>query len=93
MDTLYYTELFPLHRFGLGCQFGSLSLIITVPILGMDLCPCKPVYTQFINLNKGSPISIRIQTNGKNPAYYNNLTPNPSPNMTLVVEISHYTLV
>ena len=50
MNTLYYAELFPLH------EFGSLSLIVTVPILGMDLCPCKPVYTQFIYLNKGNGV-------------------------------------
>ena len=56
--TLYYAELFPL------VWRGRLSLMVTVPILGMDLCPRdrspSPILLYF---NKG--IGIRLHTSGK----------------------------
>ena len=39
MATLYYAEVFPLQGGQLGFRFGSLSYMVTVPILGMDLHP------------------------------------------------------
>ena len=47
MATLYYAELFTLVRIRTRIPVRRDSPIATVPILGTDLCPNKPVHTIF----------------------------------------------
>ena len=47
MDTLYYAEIFTLVRIRTRIPVRTDSRIITVPILGADLRPNKPVHTTF----------------------------------------------
>ena len=47
MVTLYYAELFPLNRIRTQIPVWRLFLMVTVPILGVDLRPNKPVYMNF----------------------------------------------
>ena len=47
MVTLYYAELFPLIRIRTRIPVWRLFPMVTVPILGTDLRPNKPVYTKF----------------------------------------------
>ena len=47
MVTLYYAELFPLVRIRTRIPVRRLFPMVTVPMLGMDLSPNKPVYMKF----------------------------------------------
>ena len=47
MVTLYYAELFPLVWIWTQIPVRRLFLMVTVPILGTDLRPNKPVYMKF----------------------------------------------
>ena len=47
MVTLYYAELFPLVRIRTRIPVQRLFSMVTVPILGTDLRPNKPVYMKF----------------------------------------------
>ena len=47
MVTLYYVELFTLVRIRTRIPVWMDSQIVTVPILGTDICPNKPVHTTF----------------------------------------------
>ena len=47
MDTLYYAEVFTLVRIRTRIPVRTDSRIITVPSLGVDPCPNKPVHTTF----------------------------------------------
>ena len=84
--TLYYAELFPLVR--RERQRWRLSLMVTVPILGMDLHPRdrSPFQFYYILIRGLESISTPV----KKPAQYNNPCGNPSPSPSPLVEISHY---
>ena len=47
MDTLYYAEIFTLVQIRTQIPVRTDSRIVTVPILGADLRPNKPVHTTF----------------------------------------------
>ena len=47
MDTLYYAEVFTLVRIRTRIPVQTNSQIVTVPILGVDPRPNKPVHTTF----------------------------------------------
>ena len=47
MDTLYYAEVFTLVRIRTQIPVRTDSRIVTVPILGADARPNKPVHTTF----------------------------------------------
>ena len=47
MVTLYYAELFPPIRIRTWIPVRRLFPMVTVPILGTDLRPNKPVYMKF----------------------------------------------
>ena len=47
MVTLYYAQLFHPIRMQTQIPVWRLFPMVTVPILGMDLHPNKPVYTKF----------------------------------------------
>ena len=44
MVTLYYAELFPLVRIRIQIPVWMVSRMVTVPILGTDLCPNFTIY-------------------------------------------------
>ena len=53
---MYYAEVFPLHGLRLILRYGSLSQMVTVPILEKDLCP------NYMHFNQG--IRVSIETSG-----------------------------
>ena len=47
IDTLYYAEIFPSNQIWTWIPVQRLFPMVTVPILGTDLRPNKPVYMKF----------------------------------------------
>ena len=85
--TLDYAEHFPLvHRWRQRWR-QRLSLMVTLPILGTDLCPRDRSPSQFyyILIRGLESISVPVEK----PAWYNSPCGNPSPSLSPLVEISH----
>ena len=82
--TLYYAEHFPLVQ--RQRWRWRLSLIVTVPILGTDLCPRDRSPSQFycILIRGLESISVPVEK----PAWYSSPCGNPSPSLSPLVEIS-----
>ena len=81
--TLYYTQLFPLVRIWIWIPVWIVSQMVTVPILGTDLCPRGRSPSLFHTFESGDQSLNPNQW--KNPAQYRN----PSPNLSPAAEISH----
>ena len=87
IDTLYYAQLFPLVWRWRQRWRQRLFLMVTVPILGMDLCPRDRSPSQFyyILIRGLESVSIPVEK----PTYYKNPFGNRSPSPSPLVEISH----